>query len=201
MLLDCTCEHCGKAFRAYRTSMKRGGGPHRFCSRECRYAPRKAVPQADGSFLIPLHNNKATVVDAEDAHLSQIGKWTAQEDRPGKWYARRVIDGKTVSIHRLILDCPEDVDHIDGDGLNNRRGNLRCVTRSQNNMNSGRFRNNTSGFRGVCWHKQNRQWLAYIGGRPHRFLGLYATTEEAARAFDAAAREMYGDVARLNFPD
>jgi len=104
-------------------------------------------------------------------------------------------------MHRVILPDAEEVDHINGNGLDNRRANLRPATGIENRRNRRRSRKNTSGYAGVSWDKVNRKWYAYItaDGRM-RALGRFDTAEEAALARDRAALELHGEFARLNFP-
>jgi hypothetical protein len=94
-------------------------------------------------------------------------------------------------------------DHINGDGLDNRRTNLRQATPTQNNANCGIRGHNTSGYKGVSLRPdRGNRWRATI--RIHGlqyFLGLFDDVEDAARAYDAAALELFGDFARLNFPE
>lgn len=92
-----------------------------------------------------------------------------------------------------------DVDHIDGNPLNNRLLNLRLATRSQNCINTGKPKNNTSGFKGVSFHQKTSKWIARIGYQCERkFLGYYSTAEEAAKAYNKAAIELFGEYALLN---
>ena len=93
-------------------------------------------------------------------------------------------------------------DHIDGDGLNNQRSNLRPATAGQNMMNRRKRWRATSRFVGVCWYPRREKWLAriYRDGTKHH-LGDFSFEVEAALAYDAAAREMFGEYARPNFPD
>lgn len=112
-------------------------------------------------------------------------------------------------MHRLIMGFPKHmvVDHIDGDGLNNRRSNLRLVTRAQNNRKSNSVlpRHNKSGFRGVCLEKSSKKWCAFIRtadvNRKQTRIGRFKTAEEAARAYDQAAKKFHGEFATLNFPE
>jgi hypothetical protein len=104
-------------------------------------------------------------------------------------------------LHRFIMgEPPHDIDHVNGDGLDNRRANLRAVNDSLNLANSRRRKDNTSGYRGVGQRSSGR-WQASIR-RDQRLivLGTFATPEAAARAYDAAAVEAWGKYARPNFP-
>jgi hypothetical protein len=96
-----------------------------------------------------------------------------------------------------------EVDHVNGDGLDNRRSNLRVCTHAENARNqSSRTRMSTSRFRGVVWAKDRRKWRAMIGDNGRTVhLGNFTDEIEAAQAYDRAAREMYGAFARLNFPE
>ncbi len=107
-------------------------------------------------------------------------------------------------MHRLIMNAPKGmlVDHINRNGLDNRKANLRIVTHTQNMWNNGqRVERYSSKYRGVSWHKRQRRWMAVISvnGRA-RTLGYYRDEKEAARAFDRAAKELRGEFAVLNFP-
>lgn len=157
---------------------------------------------------IQLTKGKSALVDDEDYELLSKYRWCATRGR-NTWYAWRhsYHDGniETIAMHRLILAAPDglEVDHIDGDGLNNTRSNLRLATRSQNLHNGKRLKNNTSGYKGVHWVKYTLhagKWRSriYVGGRAIH-LGVFADREEAAKAYDKAALEMCGEYARTNF--
>jgi hypothetical protein len=108
-------------------------------------------------------------------------------------------------MHQLITGL-HGVDHQDRDGLNNQRYNLRASTHAQN-MQNRRYTHGSSQFNGVAWHKRVGKWGATIrvsrpgGGGRKRHLGYFIDEEEAARAYDAAARALFGGFALLNFPD
>lgn len=161
----------------------------------------------DDGITIPLTQGQAAVIDTADLALVSPYAWYAMK-APRTWYAAVdvYVPGDThitLLMHRIILgdEAGAGVDHADGDGLNNRRSNLRPATPTQNGGNQQRSRNNTSGFKGVAWYKRDRRWIAYIreAGRL-RYLGYFNTAEDGARAYDAAAVRIHGEYARLNFP-
>lgn len=161
---------------------------------------------------IPLTRGKVARVDPADyEYLSQFN-W--QAIRPWKkkagtevWYARRAVGPRSagkVMMHLEIAGASRGVtvDHRDGDGLNNCRSNLRVATPAQQNANFVHKRaGTTSRFKGVSWYKAYGRWRAQIqvDGR-NRALGYFDDEEEAARAYDAAAKEAFKDFASTNFP-
>jgi hypothetical protein len=153
---------------------------------------------------IPLSRGLVALVD--DADYDQVvapGSWYASPSGPN-FYARkncwRAGHYVAVFMHMLITGWP-NVDHRNGNGLDNQRANLRRSTRSQNMANRRTPCTNTSGFKGVHWHARCRKWVAQIGanGQLH-YLGLFSSPEAAARAYDAAAVGLFGEFARPNFP-
>jgi len=139
------------------------------------------------------------LLDERDAArvLSFRSSWSGSREGYARWSSKL--------MHRLIIGAKpgELVDHINGDKLDNRASNLRIVTRRQNAMNSRASRNIRAGKRkGVRWDKDRGLWNAgiVINGR-RKFLGRFQTEDEGARAYDAAAREHFGEFAALNFPE
>ena len=174
-----------------------------FCPR-WRPAEREEPPEPTekGVRHIPLTRGKFAIVDEADFERLNRYKWHAICIR-GKWYARRCPGGKPIMMHREIMNAPADklVDHIDGNGLNNRRCNLRLCTQQQN-MQNRRPLIRTSKFKGVWYCKRTRKWVATIvldGKTIH--LGRFDDEIEAARAYDRKAIELFGEFAYLNFPD
>lgn len=155
---------------------------------------------------IPLTKGKVALVDDEDHEWLSAWKWQALVVKT-KRYAFRTYkqEGRTrtVYMHRAIAaDIRGEVDHVDGDGLNNQRANLRPASDSQQRQNARRRSDNTSGFKGVTRRSGVRPWSARIKRDGIcRHLGAFTTPEEAARAYDRAALELFGEFARLNFPE
>jgi hypothetical protein len=155
---------------------------------------------------IPLSKGYFAVIDADDADLVNQYKWYAETPRSRNVYAARnfrVAEGRSgiQYLHSFISGYPM-ADHINGNGLDNRRENLRDATPSQNCYNAPIRRDSSSGFKGVSPCKQTGRWQVRISanGRNRR-IGRYRTAEEAARAYDEAARNLHGLFARLNFPE
>lgn len=127
--------------------------------------------------------------------------------RGSRKYKRVTLQNRRYLAHRVawLLAYGEwpssEVDHINGNGQDNRACNLRLADHSQNLANRGRNANNTSGFKGVYWHRRARKWMAQIVVRGKvLYLGLHPDRYAAARAYDRAAIEHFGPFAARNFP-
>lgn len=151
--------------------------------------------------LIMLTHGMSAMVDDEDYDRVSKFKWYAWHRR-GHWYACSARQRKVVYMHRLILGdrCEGvDVDHKDRNGLNNQKNNLRLAPGGLNQLNTVKAKNNTSGFKGVSWSKQNRRWCAYIYDHgKHRFVGSSLDPMEAAKMYDGAITALHGEFARTN---
>lgn len=145
---------------------------------------------------VELTQGKWAVIDAADEPLMRGRAWYANSYSGGLWYARGEIAGRTILMHREILRPPEGMvtDHIDGDGLNNRRANLRPATHRQNLWNS-RARD-TKLPRGVRYAPLGAFSAWIWNGEARVQIGTYATIAEAQAAFNSAARELHGEFAR-----
>lgn len=155
---------------------------------------------------IPLTQGQVTIVDDIDKDLAEF-KWqfsgTYAIGQSGKRPNR-----KRLLLHRVILarkvgrelGRDEYTDHENRNGLDNRRSNLRIATPRQNIMNKGIQKNNHSEFKGV--HREDKKWRAQIKvGKKLIVIGLFDEVEIAAKAYDAMARQYFGEFAFLNFPN
>lgn len=171
-----------------------------------------------GARAIQLHGKHGAglvaLVDEADYDLVSACRWTVQvsyrkpkaglPEGQGARYAisasRRAGKVVAVLMHQLITGC-KGVDHINDNGLDNRRSNLREAEPWQNIGNSRPLPGRSSRFKGVCWDKSHRKWRVSIGsGAGRRHLGMFDSETAGARAYDVAAIDRYGEFARPNFP-
>lgn len=163
-------------------------------------------PPNDEIRYIALTQGKYAIVDAADYAWLNQWKWCAARSG-NRWYAYRKHHGKTMHMHKLIMNPPPGmvVDHINGNSLDNRRVNLRICTQRQNAWNHGRRKkeNATSRFIGV--HRDKRRpekcYVRVTRDGKATNLGPFDDEVEAARARDRMAIELHGSFAYLNFPE
>jgi hypothetical protein len=143
---------------------------------------------------IILPSGHVCLVDDEDFGELSKHKWHIDN----KGYARREAGKKHIFMHKEILRTRDGLwrDHINGNRLDNRKCNLRFVTAQQNAQNRSKGKSGSSQYKGVI-REQNKYWRAKI---KQIWLGYFKTEEDAAQAYDEAAKEKYGEYARLNFP-
>lgn len=159
---------------------------------------------------IELTQGKTALIDDEDWPLVSGHSWHAKRDDSGTYYAATKVRDpsahngqRSLMMHQIIL--PPQLgflpDHVDGNGLDNRRANLRYATVGQNNGNR-RSSGSGSNYKGVSFRRGRRKpWQAEITlNRRKRYLGCYLTEADAAKAYDEAALDQWGEFARLNFP-
>lgn len=145
---------------------------------------------------IKLTQGKYAIVDDED--FKWLNQWRWYYD--GR-YARMNYKNKKIHMHRLIMNTPKgmDTDHINGNGLDNRRCNLRICTSSQNHINTKKRKNNTSGYKGVFSCQLSKNWRAQIRyNHKSIHIGNFINKIQAAKAYNQKAKELFGEFARLN---
>lgn len=147
---------------------------------------------------VPLSKGYVAKIDIDDVSMMQQKSWVASWSG-NKWYGKAA---RNTLMHRFLLGLKSTdphVDHINGDGLDNRRSNLRLDINGQNNQNAAMSKNNTSGYKGVTYDKKNDKWVAQIAvKRKHITIGRFQTPKEAAIAYNEAALLHFGEFAKLN---
>ncbi len=149
---------------------------------------------------VPLSEGLFALVDDADAALISGWSWDKAKAK-NLIYAVTYENNRAVAMHRKILNAPEGVfvDHVNGDGLDNRRSNLRLCSHTENMRNRRKLMDAASRFKGVTKASKGKNWRATIypsGVQIH--LGTFATEEAAARSYDRAARIFFGEFAKTN---
>lgn len=161
---------------------------------------------------IPLTQGQVALVDDEDYEELSKYKWQVRATRrAGVFYAVRTVTRKgrsaqSIYMHRQIMGATkgQDVDHRNGNGLDNRRENMRLCSRAQNIQNKRKIVACSSQYKGVSFYRRRRCWEAYInrpnesGNGKRERLGYFKAELDAAKAYNSAAREMFGEFALLN---
>lgn len=180
----CRCD-CKQTCTVYLGHLRNGRQQSCGCG---HFIERPKAFVKEGVFHLPLGHGKFALLDIADALLVSLTTWHISSGYPTRTPDR-------LRLHKLLFPKIR-VDHKNGDKLDNRRGNLREATASQQSANTRRRANSQSGFKGVGPYHDGR-WRARLAGK---FIGYFLTAEEAARAYDDTAREKYGEFACVNFP-
>jgi len=153
---------------------------------------------------IPLTKGKFALVDDEDYKYLNQFKWWAKKGKKNFYAVRKNYSykkPKLIRMHREIMNPPENmfIDHINHNGLDNQRKNLRIVTNQQNMMNQQLRKNTSSKFKGVRFFKLNKLWQSYIGHNQKQIhIGFFKKEIDAAIAYNQKAKELFGSYALLN---
>jgi len=167
--------------------------------------PQAVVLPLPSYRLIPLTRGKVAIVDEADFDWLNQWKWHTKVARGGLFYAIRAIHkygkGRVVTrwirMHNFVLGVERGADHRNGDGLDNRRNNLRKATHQQNCRNQKLRIDSTSGIKGVTWCKRTGKWQVHISvNKRRRFLGRFLLREDAIAVRRAAEKRYYGEFAR-----
>lgn len=154
-----------------------------------------------GFLKVPMTQGMYFLIDPIDEKTILRHKWRAHKS-PNNFYAVTTISRKPTKMiyaHNLIM-LSKGIDHIDGDGLNNSRSNLRKCTQSENIANSRKFVKSSSQFKGVDFDKSRKKWRARIVKNRKEFhLGYFKSEEDAAKAYDKKAVDFFGNFSRTNF--
>lgn len=155
--------------------------------------PLRPIKIEGGVAYIELTRGYVATIDPSDVKLVEGYNWTAMVEKNTAYaYRAERRGGKRfiVRMHRMLTEAPSgmDVDHIDGDGLNNRRCNLRVCTESENSRNQRIRSDNTSGYKGVSWLKSRKKWISQIraDGKTIR-LGSFGSAEDAYKSYCEAS--------------
>jgi len=164
----------------------------------------KLCPMRKEAIKIPLPRGLFALVDKDDEQLATSCRWTYSRSNARVGYVR---NQKAGYLHRLIMAAPSgmEVDHINGNTLDNRRNNLRLCTERQNRINHRLPKaGGTSKYYGVSWNQKRKKWMAFSAKennpRARKNLGGFDSEIDAALAYDRQTRLIYGDFAKLNFP-
>jgi hypothetical protein len=150
---------------------------------------------------IALTQGTFALIDDEDFERVNQYKWKLIKAKKNNWYAKRSINNNgSLYMHRFIMDCPrnKEIDHRDGNGLNNQKSNLRICTSTQNIQNRKGY--GRAGYKGVRISGDHIRAVIKIGGRAIH-LGYFSDLISAAKAYDEAAQKHFGEFAKLNFPN
>ena len=190
IIYQCQCD-CGKILEVRRDALQSGA------MKSCGNCSR--IEREDDHYRYYCHNGRSFTFDECDMDYVLQNRWTVD----AKGYATAAINKKTVEFSRLALQLPDELyaDHINGNPSNNCRSNLRPASPKQNARNGSIQINNRSGYKGVRCQEHGKPYRADITREMrHVYLGCFDTAEEAAYAYDSAARLFFGEFACVNFP-
>lgn len=156
----------------------------------------KKIVEEENYLRCIMKNGTSFIFDQKDIELVKSHSWSI-----ARGYVRTSVNGKSVYLHQMIMnEISTEVDHKNGNPLDNRRSNLRIANHCENNQNKGLRADNTTGYKGVCYDNKSRKFVAYINAYGKRtYLGYFEDKKMAAKAYDNAAIKLHGEYARPNF--
>lgn len=144
------------------------------------------------------HLKFTAFIDDEDFDKVNQYNWHYWSDGKRIEYARGTVNGKEIYMHNFILGI-KGVDHINHNGLDNQKHNLRITNHHQNMMNQRPPNGKTSPYKGVSWNKERKKWEGKIMfNKKNTFIGYFSDEKTAAIAYNAKAQELFGEYAYLN---
>lgn len=154
--------------------------------------------EGDKTYLYLRNVDQWTIIDTEDLEKIKKCTWYGKK---GKWdqYARGMINGKEIKLHRLIMgvtDPKKHVDHKNGNTYDNRKENLRIVTNSENHMNQKLRKDNKLGIKGVCY--RDKKYICRISKGEYHYNKTFETKEEAVKEYNKKAKELFGEYAKFS---
>ena len=164
----------------------------------------RQIQVIDDLAYIPLNDGVCAIIDADDLPKVASFTWHVSKECATS-YARshiRLPNGnrKKIRMHRLLMDNPYgvEVDHVNSNGLDNRKSNLRLATHEQNMRNASMRKDNSSGVKGVSWSEATKRWIAAIRvGGPKKYLGSFKELSDAAQAYAEASKKFHGEFGRV----
>jgi hypothetical protein len=196
---NCTCQECNKEFYQYPSVVESGGG--KFCSKSClgksKTVNNRYVEQENHVVLIinKKGDSYKCLIDKDNQEVVSNHQWHIESGQ----YAACSEENKRILMHRLIMGLPDqlEVDHINGNRLDNRKENLRLVTPKQQAMNRTADSGSTSDRVGVSWKKGRDKWHAQISVNQKKIhIGYYETEQDAIEARKEEEQKHFGEYAR-----
>lgn len=210
------CETCGKEFE--KANFFYNKNKHHFCSYECRYKSQYKenniiIKENYAEIIVnsPKYGEKIILIDIEDIDKINKFKWAIKCNKNDNYFyaqsQQRGIDRKTrksIKLHRYIMNCPDDmvVDHINHNTLDNRKSNLRIVSKCINSQNQLLSKANKTGYKYICFHKRSQKYRVSINRfRKYIQIGSFKTLEEAVRARDEYIASLNDDIESMMIKD
>lgn len=205
------CKHHGEFLQPPPCHLQGKGCPK--CAEEKRvrgvrayYSNKRQLPTdvkaPEGAKLVPLNDGFYAIIDESDYSKIEKHNWHVIKTKSTPYAGTNVSKGKALRMHRLIMGVTDPdllIDHINHNGLDNRKQNLRLASSLQNIGNQRKMPGKSSRYKGVSWINDKKKWRASIHINKHpKHLGYFEDEQEAALVYNIAAKEYFGEFAWLN---